>query len=145
MNRHRGEAANRRARWVSLSLFAAAASLAGPAFSSEPHPLEDLRFACETGDGAACNALGRTYETKKDLWGAPVRGGGVRRKDATAARYYQRACGLGDSDGCQRLGQMYEFGKGVARNDVEAQRNYLRACRLLNEDWCGARPVRLRD
>ena len=52
-----------------------------------------LRFACEAGIKKACARLAWFYETGK----------GVTPDSAMAARYYHKACGLRDGDGCADL------------------------------------------
>ena len=113
--------------------------------SEKMRPHAELRFSCETGDGGACLALGLAYETRTDLWGAPVRGEGVRRNDGAALRYYRKACALGDAEGCERLGDMHRSGKGASVNLAAAQSSYEKACVLRGGRVCRGPPVRLRD
>lgn len=114
----------------------AAILLVTPAAADKLEEVYELRVACETGEPDACFMLGHAYETRDDLWGEPVRGALVKRDDNAAARYFRRACDLGDESGCRRLGRMYEFGKGVTKNNVEAIRYYLRACDQRDKLQC---------
>ena len=96
----------------------------------------DLRLECATGAAEACYTLGHSFEVREDLWGQPVKGEGVRRDDAQAARYFRQSCDLGHGDACKRLGGMYEQGKGVTRNKAEAARVYEKACTLQGGSGC---------
>lgn len=84
--------------------------------------LSQQRLDCETGVADACFELALAYETRTDLWGAPLPGDGVIRDDRKAARYFRLACEHGREEGCASLAQMYRAGKGVPRNYAEAAR-----------------------
>jgi TPR repeat protein len=64
------------------------------------------------GHGLALNNIGLLY----------VAGCGVKRDEAEAVRYYQRAVEAGSAFARFSLGHMYEFGKGIEKNDAEAER-----------------------
>jgi len=95
-----------------------------------------LRMECATGDGEACYELGRAYETRKDIWGFPIGGDGVRRDDGKAARYFFLSCEDGVRAACRDLGRLYETGKGVARDQAAAARFYRKACGLRDGGKC---------
>jgi TPR repeat protein len=97
-------------------MLVAAPALAADPVEKEPSRLEQLdqlRLDCATGAGEACYELARDYEPRKDYWGQPVAGDGLRRDDKKAVYYFRKSCDLGVKEGCQNLGRMYEAGKGV--------------------------------
>ncbi len=107
-----------------------------PARADKLEEVYELRMACESGERDACYMLGHAYETRDDIWGAPVRGELVKRNDSAALRYFRKACELGDGKGCRRLGRMYKFGKGVTKDNVEAVRYYLQVCDQRDKQLC---------
>ena len=91
-----------------LALAATPAMAAAPEAAEKPltreEQLYEWRFACDTGEGAACIELARTYEPRTDVWGRPVPGDGVKRDGAKSSHYYRRACSLGVSGACRNGG-----------------------------------------
>jgi TPR repeat protein len=66
----------------------------GPVAGPDRSGLASWLTACDGGNGRACLGVGQMYE--RGLFGLP--------KDAAqAAKFYQKACAVGDADGCEGL------------------------------------------
>ncbi|WP_100963885.1 SEL1-like repeat protein [Helicobacter pylori] len=65
---------------------------------------------------------------------------GVKSSEAKdyiqAKKYFEKACGLKDGDGCLRLGEMQRSGEGVVKNRKQAMKNFKKGCELKNELAC---------
>ncbi|UOR79509.1 sel1 repeat family protein [Helicobacter pylori] len=55
-----------------------------------------------------------------------------------ARKYFEKACGLNNGDGCSGLGSLYHNGEGVEKNLTKAAYLYSKACELKEGDGCGA-------
>ncbi len=55
-----------------------------------------------------------------------------------ARKYFEKACGLNNGDGCNGLGMLYKNGQGVEKNLTKAAYFYSKACELKEGDGCGA-------
>jgi len=121
---HRGSS-KRRAGVAFLGAAAALFALAAPvpAAADILEELSELRLDCETGVSAACYALGGRYEVKTDLWGAPIRGKGVKPDDGAANYYFRKACELGHDKGCAKIGGVKKAGAGQAKGGIKSLRN----------------------
>ena len=71
---------------------------------------------CQSGDSAACNALGIRYEFGE--W--PSDG-------AAASSFYARACDASYAPGCTNLGWLYSLGRGVPHDAQHAMALFTRA------------------
>lgn len=83
--------------------------------------------ACNRGDGAACEKLGKMY----------YQGLGVPGDLARAASLYDRACRAGSASGCGALGEMYAGGQGVAKESATAVKLLRRGCDGGDARSCG--------
>jgi hypothetical protein len=81
-----------------------------------------VRAACH--DAAACYALALAEERKAGAIGA--------------LPFYERACSLGQSAACHRLGEMYRDGVGVKPSDDEARSYFEVACQQGSTAACDA-------
>ncbi|HTJ82946.1 MAG TPA: tetratricopeptide repeat protein [Polyangiaceae bacterium] len=87
-----------------------------------------FRAACETGDAAACSALGVIAET--GLVAAPDR--------AAAQRLFRRACDGGNPRGCVNLGKLVERAS-LGENDLTMIASlYRKACDAGEAAGCAA-------
>jgi TPR repeat protein len=75
-----------------------------------PQAQDALRSLAGTGDLAAQNALGLTYE----------HGWGTIQIDAEAVRWYRQAAQRGFAPAQFNLGRMYAEGRGIVKNEAEA-------------------------
>lgn len=130
------EATGRRKTPIASIAAIALACLTAPVSANMRQEVSELRMACETGDSAACLTLGRAYETRRDLWGQPVRGDGVKRNDARAVYYFRQGCNLNNAKACRDLSRLYETGKGVAEDKIKARQLSLKACVLRGGQGC---------
>ncbi len=76
----------------------------------EPQPLAAVKLAAERGDKITQWNLGKMY----------LRGEGVSKSDAEAAKWFRRSAEQGYADAQLQLGQMYQLGMGVPRSDLQA-------------------------
>jgi TPR repeat protein/outer membrane protein OmpA-like peptidoglycan-associated protein len=83
--------------------------------------------ACDGGDLAGCNHLGRLELGAKN--------------HARARALFERACDGGEGAGCHALGQLYEKGTAVGRDADKALDVYQRGCRAGSVPSCSARGV----
>ncbi len=102
--------------------------LHGEGLVSKADPVSSFEFeklGCDLDEPVACHNLGLKYEF----------GRGVKTNGPLAEQAYRRACQLGNSGGCNGLGDIYA--KGMAR-----PRDDRRAVELLNNParW-GTQPV----
>ncbi|GCF03770.1 putative beta-lactamase HcpC [Helicobacter pylori] len=58
-----------------------------------------------------------------------------KRDFSKARKYFEKACGLNNGDGCSGLGFLYGSGKGVKQDLIKAAYFYTKACDL--KDSCG--------
>lgn len=82
---------------------------------------------CEGGDGAVCNDLG-LYSVRGE--------NGFERDMAKARGFFEKACDLGESEGCNNLGFMFQSGDGVEIDEVKARDLYATSCDNGNVDGC---------
>ncbi|GAA7401207.1 hypothetical protein MM0348_05620 [Helicobacter pylori] len=62
-----------------------------------------------------------------------------KAKDFTQAKkYFSKACGLKDGDGCFNLGRLYYYGEGVEKDFKKALALFEKACDLNNSGGCGS-------
>ena len=71
---------------------------------------KELRSKCESGEAAACSALGLKL----------LKGEYVLRDDKRGAVLLTKACDGGIAEGCVRLGVLYQVGTGVTRDSARA-------------------------
>ena len=83
-----------------------------------------MQFSCFLGKAAACEELANMYYYRREIY----RRGVLFQNYEKAARLYEIACDGGNSEGCNKLGRMYDFGSGIEQNDEEAARYYRIAC-----------------
>jgi hypothetical protein len=81
--------------------------------------LADPPVAARCLDGASCNAAGVGYAEAD---------GASHDHLATAARFFQRGCELGDAPACNNLGLAHEGARGVPRDYGRAMSAFERAC-----------------
>jgi TPR repeat protein len=81
--------------------------------------------SCESG--ADCTQLGQRYAAGS---------GGVAKDEALGARLFQRACDLGDAEGCNKLGLAFESGEGVPVDYGRAMDLFTRACSAGAAEGC---------
>ena len=81
--------------------------------------------ACDSGDTAACVALGKAYEF----------GMGTPQVRPVAAILYDEACELGNAEGCYRLGVLDSVAK-YGLGGANAALSYERACDLGSAKGC---------
>ncbi len=92
-------------------------------------PFRLLLTTCERGGAMACVFVGYEY--------AGVSGGNVVPRDHTAAlRYFERACALGDSSGCNSAAYSYRRGEGTGVDLPAAAVRFRRACDLGHGQAC---------
>ena len=118
--------------------------------------------ACEGGDLAACDALGKLLSEGRGAGADPGRAetlhrracdGGVaagcanlgvlvagRGDPAAAAELFRRACVAGEVAGCSNLAVMYTQGRGVARDAERAAFLTRWACEGGDSTACGRLP-----
>ncbi|WP_143426452.1 SEL1-like repeat protein, partial [Helicobacter pylori] len=73
--------------------------------------------------------------TPKELFDLGVKSN--KAKDyIKAKKYFEKACGLKDGDGCLRLGEMQRSGEGVVKNREQAMKNFKKGCDLKNKLAC---------
>ncbi|WP_459085012.1 tetratricopeptide repeat protein [Helicobacter pylori] len=53
-----------------------------------------------------------------------------------ARKYFEKACGLNNGDGCSGLGSLYHNGEGVEEDSKKAAYLYSRACDLKDGMGC---------
>ncbi|AHN41615.1 cysteine-rich Sel1 repeat protein [Helicobacter pylori] len=59
------------------------------------------------------------------------------RQDFSKARkYFEKACDLNNSWGCDNLGMSYEYGQGVEEDEIKAAQLYSKACELGHQNAC---------
>ncbi len=76
-------------------------------------------------------------QTPKELFDLGVESN--KAKDfSKAKKYFEKACGLNNGDGCSGLGSLYHNGEGVEEDSKKAAYLYSRACELKEGDGCGA-------
>src|SRR5688572_9042492 len=85
-----------------------------------------LREECQSGDFAACNALGQKL----------LKGEYVLRDDGHGATLLSKACEGGVADACPRLGVLYQTARGVSRDSVRAIGFFQRGCDNGAMDGC---------
>ena len=83
-----------------------------------PEALQVFRAACDTGEAAACSALGVMYEI----------GFGVPRAPRAALRLYRRACSAKNTRACANLGEALLSDAAGARDPVAAEAILRVAC-----------------
>lgn len=70
---------------------------------------------------------------------------GVKSNEAKdyiqAKKYFEKACGLNASVGCDALGNLYYSGEGVEKDLIKAAYFYSKACELKESFGCGALAV----
>jgi TPR repeat protein len=84
-----------------------------------PVPLNTQKDRCESGDAAACLAVGDRYE----------RGSGVAQDPLHASLAFRQACDGGNAEACFRLGRMHERGSAVAQDLVQATDLFRKGCK----------------
>ncbi|GAA8058744.1 hypothetical protein Neuguinea25_03140 [Helicobacter pylori] len=58
------------------------------------------------------------------------------KNSTRAKKYFEKACGLNDSDGCVILGDIYHNGGSVTKNFKKALKYYSKSCELNNAQGC---------
>ena len=61
---------------------------------------------------------------------------GVRQDFNKARSYYEKACNLNVSLGCNNLGVLYAYGRGVVQSKTTAKEYYGKACDLGEQLGC---------
>jgi hypothetical protein len=90
-------------------------------------PNRSLQDDCDRGKAEACNRLAFRYDNAD----------GVPRSGTVAARYYAKACELGESNGCMNGGTLYFYGAGDPQPDAARGLDMLqRACNLKHSLGC---------
>lgn len=90
-------------------------------------PSRALQDECDGGRPQSCNRLAFKYESSD----------GVPRSRTIAARLYERACDLGESNGCMNGGTLYFYGGGDPPPDPARGLGLLeRACDLKHSLGC---------
>jgi hypothetical protein len=103
--------------------------------------------ACKLGESKACNRVAgnlenplfRDYDVPQDYF--------------TAFSYYKKSCDMGNMNGCNNLGLMYEYGHGVRQDNEKAIELYKKACdsdnakgcRSLAIATCGKDPIKAKE
>jgi hypothetical protein len=88
---------------------------------------KQLMKGCDGGHAKACRHLGDLID----------RGAGLAPDVKIATGLWERACTLGDPDGCLRAGRVYAIGiVPVAPNRMKAQRLLNRACMAQRREAC---------
>jgi TPR repeat protein len=59
-------------------------------------------------------------------------GVGVKQSRLKMMKYYQKACGLDNGNGCFSLGVIYKNDENTKKNDFKAVKFYQKACDLGN-------------
>ncbi len=87
-----------------------------------------LRAICDLpdGDGETCATLGSLH----------MQGQFVKQDDASAAGFFEKACGRDHAMGCNNLGACYALGRGVAKDPARAATLYQKACTLGSPQGC---------
>lgn len=105
------------------------------------------RLACDRQELAACTDLAASGATddaaalaERACEGRYARGcwvwGLVTEDEAKAVEHYDRACELGDAEGCVAAAARYNGGEGVDRNPQTGAERLERACELGHLDAC---------
>jgi uncharacterized protein len=95
-----------------------AVSFASPSFT----PAE-FAAACFQGDAERCYTTGAGYAN-----GMASSGLSFPKDVGKAALFFERACSLGNADGCQALGTAAEMGAGVPKDVKRAYRLFIESC-----------------
>ena len=105
---------------VLLSFFSWAGALSARADTPPPacEGAEALARACDAGEGAACSQ------------------GGLDAPSEAARGFFQRACALGDGEGCARHALLVLVGEGGARDAVAGLQGLREACERTPERAC---------
>jgi TPR repeat protein len=91
---------------------------------------------CNAGQADSCRRLAVTYEFGKSDAG---------RDETAGTKYFDRACALGNANGCVSSGQMHEYGHGVPKDPTEATAAYGRACTLGYQVGCANLAIMLEN
>ena len=111
--------------------------------------IDDLRKGCATGSEMDCKKLNRVINELQRNCDA---GGEENALDCAnlgyaydsnrsfkqAARYYDRACKLGEQKGCVYLGLLYNDGQGVAQDRKRANELFSDACKKNSSEGCAS-------
>jgi len=95
--------------------------------SAQNRPIASILYteACDAGDAASCNRLGRVTSIAVE-------------EDAKTVAFsaYRRACELGSLDGCANVARSYEAGAGVPQDSALAARLTRETCDLGGASAC---------
>lgn len=82
---------------------------------------------CDQGKAQSCTREGIFYAF--GTWGHT-------RDYAKAKPLFEKACAVGDQDGCKELAALYQYGRGVPQNQAKALEIYTATCAAKNATSC---------
>jgi len=89
------------------------------------------RASAHPGSSAGCSSA-----TSCQNIGLRYAGRGDQKNYAIAARYFERSCNYGLSEGCNNLAFLYANARGVTQSYTLAYKYWGMACRMGNEAAC---------
>jgi hypothetical protein len=90
----------------------------GKASERASEPEKSLEDSCNEGKGRDC----------MDLAAKHLKGRGVDKSDALAAKYLDKACEHGEAVGCEMFAKMLRDGRGAAADPERARKLFAKAC-----------------
>lgn len=94
-----------------------------------------LKEACDSNDAKSCTVLGVIYRDGEDVIMYRNAAKGIKKDYSKATKYFSKACGLNDGNGCYSLAYLYYTGEGIKKDSSKAKKYFKKSCNM-NSSGC---------